>query len=230
MDTLHLAQPLPERLDRKELLYYLGYRGQPIDAQTADRLDRCEEKVLKAAQPRWTLRRFQLDELGQPTGSGLVLQGKDIFRHLAGCFELVVMVATLGSQVETLLMRTGLCDMADSLVMDAAASCAIEAVCNRLEEKLRSRVQEEGMYLTGRFSPGYGDLPLTLQADILRITNAARTIGLTLTSTNLLVPRKSVTALLGVSRSPVATRPDPCAACRLRENCQHRKEGKYCGR
>ena len=72
MDTLHLAQPLPERLDRKELLYYLGYRGQPIDAQTADRLDRCEEKVLKAAQPRWTLRRFQLDELGQPTGSGLV--------------------------------------------------------------------------------------------------------------------------------------------------------------
>ena len=43
------------------------------------------------------------------------------------------------------------------------------------------------------------------------------------------VPRKSVTALIGISDHPVTGRLATCGECVLREKCTLRKEGKFCG-
>lgn len=222
-------QPRITKPDRGEMLRYLGYSGQTLDSALTAQLDRCEAAVLAAARPLAVVRFFDLDEAGQLKNADFPLSGGDIRRHLTGCFQVAVMAVTLGTGVETLLLRTGVQNMADSLVMDAAASCTVENVCDNLEADLRSRVQAEGHYLTGRFSPGYGDLPLSAQAALLRAVNA-RSIGLGLTGTNLLVPRKSVTALLGVSKTPVSKKLSGCTICALRESCRFRKQGGYCGK
>ena len=88
--------------------------------------------------------------------------------------------------------------------------------------------REEGQFLTGRFSPGYGDYPIAVQNDLLRLLDAPRKIGLCATPTHLLTPRKSVTAVLGVAGHPVTGRRAGCANCALRERCAYRKEGKTC--
>ncbi len=50
-----------------------------------------------------------------------------------------------------------------------------------------------------RFSPGYGDCPLSAQRSIVNsVLNATRLIGLTVTPTSLLIPTKSVTAVIGL--------------------------------
>jgi cobalamin-dependent methionine synthase I len=49
-----------------------------------------------------------------------------------------------------------------------------------------------------RFSPGYGDLPLNVQAKFLEIMQASKKLGIYLNESDLMIPRKSVTAILGV--------------------------------
>lgn len=116
--------------------------------------------------------------------------------------------------------------MTKALAMDAMASAAIEQICNRAEEQFRE--QMPGIYFTWRYSPGYGDLPLELQPQILQLLDAQKRLGLTVTPEHILIPRKSVTALIGLSAQPLKKGTRGCATCRMRETCQFRKRGAHC--
>lgn len=85
------------------------------------------------------------------------------------------------------------------------------------------------MYMTSRFSPGYGDYPLTEQSRIIGYLDAQRQIGLHVTSDSLMIPGKSITALIGIADHPVTGRLATCNECVLKEKCTLRKEGKFCG-
>ena len=55
-----------------------------------------------------------------------------------------------------------------------------------------------GKTLAARFSPGYGDLPLEFQREIFRALDVPRRIGVSLGSSCLMSPSKSVTAIVGI--------------------------------
>ena len=55
-----------------------------------------------------------------------------------------------------------------------------------------------------------------------------RQMGLYVTDTCLMTPRKSVTALLGLSDHPVTGQPAGCGHCALRARCDYRKRGITC--
>ena len=82
-----------------------------------------------------------------------------------------------------------------------------------------------GESLVTRYSPGYGDLPLSIQRPLLDLLNAQRAIGLTLTPTNLMVPRKSVTAVMGVCDTPKESVLGNCTHCPLKSKCSFRARG-----
>ncbi|MBR3258643.1 MAG: vitamin B12 dependent methionine synthase, partial [Eggerthellaceae bacterium] len=46
--------------------------------------------------------------------------------------------------------------------------------------------------------PGYGDLPLEVQPDLLGLLDASRRLGITLSDSLLMSPTKSVTAIVGL--------------------------------
>ena len=83
-------------------------------------------------------------------------------------------------------------------------------------------------FLTDRFSPGYGDLPLSLQPEICSALDAARRLGLHVTEHFLLNPSKSVTAVIGLSDRPQMARIRGCGHCAMYETCALRKGGKRC--
>ena len=118
-------------------------------------------------------------------------------------------------------------DMARAAVMDFCGSAWAESVCDEAEAEIRSRFP--GKYCTDRFSPGYGDLPLNLQADFLRVLDAGRKLGITANESFLLLPCKSVTAIVGLSDRPQGAKIRGCAYCAMREECAYRKDGKFCG-
>lgn len=80
-----------------------------------------------------------------------------------------------------------------------------------------------------RFSPGYGDLPLSLQNDLLDLLDAPRRVGLTASASHILLPRKSVTAILGVADGPIEKTIRSCLGCPAHGSCQYRKSGGHCG-
>ena len=154
--------------------------------------------------------------------------GRDIARHLAGCEGAVGLAATLGAGVDALLRTLEVSDIALCAAADATASAAIEKVCDAVEADAKAWAANQGRYLTGRFSPGYGDCPLSLQPALCRALDTPRGIGLAPTRDNLLTPRKSVTAILGLADHPVTGARAGCARCLLRETCAYRKRGTTC--
>ena len=117
--------------------------------------------------------------------------------------------------------------MARAALLDACGSAWVEAGCDGAEREIAARFP--GLYLTDRFSPGYGDLPLALQRDICGVLDAPRRLGVQVGDSLLLNPAKSVTAVIGLSETPQPARVRGCGFCAMRESCQYRKGGTTCG-
>ena len=108
------------------------------------------------------------------------------------------------------------------MLVDQAADAAEQSIRDEIADR------EETIYFTSRFSPGYGDYPITHQRDMLAYLDAARKIGLTLTSADMLVPTKSITAVVGLADHPVTGRLATCGECILRDKCDLWRRGEHC--
>ena len=204
-------------LDRKRWLAALQSGGEVSDT-LKKQMDLAEEQLFEAAKPKAVYRIMNKTDIK--------LEGVSIEKHLEGCDQVAVMGATLGIGVDDLIRKAQIRDMAMAVILDCGASLLIEEVCDIFQKQIDA---ETDGYLTSRFSPGYGDYPLEYQDLIVRYIDGQRKIGLNVTANSLMVPRKSVTALLGISDHPVTGRLATCGECVLREKCTLRKEGKFCG-
>lgn len=212
--------PAPASIDQKQAAKYFGVRG--ADPASEALLARLAPDILAAAAPRMAWTACDL-----PDTNGL-LAGQDIQAHLAGCQGYVLLGVTLGAQMDRAIRRAGIGNVAAGAAADALASALAEQVCDTAEQMLRGRFSAEGRWLTGRYSPGYGDWPLSAQQPIARLLDLPRRLGVTVTDTCLMLPRKSVTALLGWADHPVTGRRAGCATCALRQRCEYRKRGTTC--
>lgn len=207
-----------------EALRYLGVRGQApaeITRQTRQALHR----LLPLCQPRHVWR--VLDKSALPA-LGLELPGQDIHQLLKDCDRVVLFALTLGAGPEQLIRREGLRSPTAGLILDACASAACEQACDQLQTQLEGQLCIHGVFPTDRFSPGYGDLPLTVQRPLLELLDAQRRCGITLSDTFIMTPRKSVTAMFGLADKPQGKRARGCAFCSMRQNCSFRKAGITC--
>lgn len=225
-----MAEPV---ISKAEVLRYLGYAGQDYGPELDSLIDEAIAICHSIATPRFTHRVFDLEIM--PEGdicipnTTLSLPGESIREHLAGAAGCALLAATLGSGIETHIRAAQRRDMTAALILDAAATSYIEAVCDKAEAGLRHEAKAQGLYLNFRFSPGYGDLPLEVQPTLLEVLDTGRRIGLTCTENLILLPRKSVTAILGIFPQPP---PQPatrgCETCSQRETCKFGKGGITC--
>ena len=124
-------------------------------------------------------------------------------------------------------MGKGWCDFFDTIDADIFALQETKLQPDQIELELQSRFP--GCHFPFRYSPGYGDLPLSVQNDLLDCLDAPRRVGLCATASHILTPRKSVTALLGVSERPIQPSSRSCLGCPGYNSCQYRKSGGHCG-
>ena len=196
--------------------------GTKLSASLGKLLDKAEQTVLTAAAPRAVYRRLPR------TALPLENCGSDLTRHLQGCDELLLLAATLGAEVDKLLRRIELTDIALAAAADALASVLLEQVCDELENEIRTQIEAQGVFMTGRYAPGYGDCPLELNDALCLAADTVRGCGLAVTPQHLLTPRKSTTAILGIADHPVTGTRAGCATCHLKETCSFRKRGTTC--
>ena len=218
-----LAIEKPQSVDLAQAARYFGAHGEP-DAATLALLQKCAVPLLAAAMPRAV---WLLADTPALTEAGL-LPGEDVHKHLTGCGQAILLAVTLGPGVDAQIRRAGVGDIAAGVASDALGSALAEQAADAAEAQLRQWAATEGKYLTGRFSPGYGDWDIAVQPLMAAALDTARKAGLCVTDTNLMTPRKSVTALLGISDHPVKGQLAGCGHCVLRTRCEYRKRGKTC--
>ena len=220
----------PEKLNRAEAYRYMGYKGGGIPENIEALTDECEDSLLKSIVPKYVYRVFDIEETEngvEVSGAGLTFGGSDIKRHLSGCEKCVLLAATLGEGADKTIRGYEISGMEKAVIADCLASAAIEQVCDKAEEEIKSKLS--GYFFTWRFSPGYGDFPLTVQRTFLDVLQAPKRIGLTVTDNFILLPRKSVTAVIGISKSGIPKGRRGCGCCNMKDRCEFRKRGEHCG-
>jgi len=218
-------------IDREEALRWLSCTDESSISETAAAyLDECEKRLLAEISPKYLYKYFPLDfDKGRPVIKDCVLplEGNDIAAHLQGCTGVILMCGTVGSGSDRLIRLMQVEDMAKAVITDAFAGAVCEQVMNTAEQIIAEELS--GKYITWRYSPGYGDFPLDIQKQLLNVLDAPKKIGLCVSDSGMLTPVKSVTAVIGVSDSPLPKRIRGCAVCNMRERCRFRKRGLHCG-
>ena len=201
-------------IDRREVIRYLGYKGHTPTQEVLDLIEECVKEVEAAAEPKHVMRRFPVEIDGEHVAAGgLSLHSSQLARNLKDCKEVIFFAATLGMGVDRLLHKYLKLQVSKAGVIQAVAAAAIEAYCNQCQQSIEAECAKEGLFVRPRYSPGYGDLALTVQNDFLQVLQAQKTVGIVLTEGDIMLPEKSVTAIMGLSPVQTGCHREGCEMC-----------------
>lgn len=211
------------KIDRAEVFRYMRTDRAKVDAVLESRLAAVETQVLAAVRPAayWQLVKVEGCANAYRVGP-LELASRNLYRELVSCPHAFLFCATLGAGVDALLRQTACMSAADLVMVQAVAAALIETYCDECETRMAAEVAAAGETLRMRFSPGYGDLPLATQKPLLAALDAQRRAGITLSETFLMMPSKSVSAIIGAGPAGGA-RSRSCQRCG-KQDCEFRIE------
>ena len=224
MDKITISE-----INTAEALRYMGAGDSVPQGAFRDTVEESQRRLLECISPSYTYRVVPIEDISAEsvTFAGITADSRDLSEMLSECHTVVLMCATLGAKADNLIRRLQTEDMAKAVAADALASAAVEQVCGKFDEMLAAKYP--GSFFTMRFSPGYGDLPLEFQKTLLAVLDSARRTGITLNSSGLMSPMKSVSAICGMADKPLPQKISGCVRCKMKETCAFRKRGMRCG-
>ncbi|MDU4934639.1 MAG: vitamin B12 dependent-methionine synthase activation domain-containing protein, partial [Peptostreptococcaceae bacterium] len=202
-------------IDREEVLRYLEYKGQDIDNNLVEIIEECRNIAKDRINPRYTFRVYSIKQkykgIIELEGTNLILESNDLYEILKDCNECILMAATLGINIEKDIKKYSCTELTKGIIIDSCATTAIEEVCDKVQNEIENNILKNGQYLTFRYSPGYGDLSIEKNTEILTILNGQKEIGLTITNSGIMIPRKSVIAIIGITDKKVEQDKTSCS-------------------
>ena len=174
--------------------YELSARIGLCSSCMEDRLMENIPDLMERVSPKFCAVRCDVEYVSDGTLriGGIEIKSRDIIKNLGGAREAYLFAATLGAEVDRFLIRLGMLSGANRFVVDGYASALVESLCDFAEAEIFGDAPR-----CKRFSPGYGDLPLDIQGELLSALSAENLLGITLTDKKMMVPTKSVTAIIG---------------------------------
>ena len=186
------AEELPFRVREA-----LRYAGAPNTDGFISQINSCRGELVKESTPAVCDRILPiLHGDGTVSMGGAVLTSRNLAGNLQNCDSVIVMAATLGVGVDRAILAASRTSPSKAVLLQGAAAELIESLCDEAERKILA-----GRDAKPRFSPGYGDLSLEAQKMIFDVLSPERHIGLTLNSSLMLSPAKSVTAFVGIVKN-----------------------------
>ena len=180
-------------VDRRAALAYAGARSATDELSCL--LDDSFVALQGNLHPRVLYEVFSIKVEGDRVDFGAFsVTSHNLAAHLAPCRRAALFVATLGIEPDRLISRYTPVSLSRATMIDAITIERIEAVCDLFCDDLSKR---EGACIS-RFSPGYGDLPLSFQEKIFAVLDCTRHVGVSLNASLLMTPTKSVSAIVGI--------------------------------
>ena len=165
----------------------------------AERVLKLRDEALKVIRPVRIWRRFPVSGGSIASGTVVLPITGTLVRHMVGCSEAYLVCGTIGAGFDAFHRRVSVESGTDALIVQAIGAALIERLMDDTEDEIRAELAE-GESLIQRYSPGYGTFPLEAQRTLLALLDAPRKVGVSLTDTLLMVPSKSVSAIIGVKR------------------------------
>ena len=182
--------PMP--FDKSEILRYAQAKGESPELDLI--IDECIGEVSDKLVYKVCYGEFDIS-VDQPNiDFGFMnVTSKDLSKNLKDCKKTVVFCATVGIELDRLILRYGRISPVKALIFQAIGAERIEALADAFNNEIKEK------YVTvPRFSAGYGDFSVYKQTDIFNTLDCGRKIGLTLNDSMMMSPTKSVTAIIGI--------------------------------
>lgn len=162
---------------------------------TNDLIEQCLSELMKVLNYKYAYKKVGVKHVGD----GVCILGNEtvksykLCKALDGCNQAFLLGVTTGIGVDRLLAKYSITSQAKNFITDALSSAAAESLCDYADNAIRNfKIRPI------RFSPGYGDLPLSFQPSLLEALDAYYTLGITINKSLLMTPVKSITAIMGV--------------------------------
>ena len=192
--TLYIVNNHDLKIKIKDVLRYL--RVKENDGTMRRLLEECSTCVYECASPKAVYTKVNVKIKRDTVDFGFMkVKSSSLSVHLSECDEAYVIATTLGVGIDRLFEKYNRILQTKAAVCDATASALIESFCDYVNETV-----VENKESVMRFSPGYGDFDLKHQKEILDYLDANKKIGITLTDSYMMVPSKSITAIIGIKR------------------------------
>lgn len=158
-----------------------------------------EAYILAQPQATWQIYDYDASNATIMGSQTLTLEASKIINYLSGSIQIAVMALTIGPELEEKVSEYFTRDEYTSgLLLDAAGTAAVEVAADQVCLFIKNQAAQKGYLTLPRFSPGYGQWDITVQPLILDLAHAHE-INLIATNSCMLMPRKSITAVIGLT-------------------------------
>ena len=209
----------PPAWNKREIMRYARIRG--ADNSYDALIDEC----IREAEPLLTYRvcctTLPVDPDGGLTIGNDRVVSQTVGKAICGSEAVILFAATVGSPFDRLIARYSRVEPSKALIFQAIGAERVESLCDAFCSQMNTELSKTGKRLTRRVSPGYGDIPLSLQKEIFAVLDCPRKIGLTLDQSLLMSPSKSVTAIAGITDG-CEKQQNNCADCD-KTDCAYRR-------
>lgn len=220
---------IPLSLETSKVLRREGFRGQPkvrpeIKSLIEELLTSVENNHL--LEPAVVYEIYNIIEMSHRQLSledNLVVPGSLLPSLLPGAKELAVIVGTIGPRLEKQV--TGYIQQGEALrgmLLDGIGSAAVDSLTQEVGKLIMSEASSRGYQVSSPVYPGAPGFSISEQWNLLELVNT-REIGVSLTSSGMMVPRKSTSMVMGIGlEMPTWTEAEACANCSLGKTCPYR--------
>lgn len=155
-------------------------------------------------------------------GDKTVLKGKAL-ESISKALEIAAVVCTIGEELEKKAGEYFAArDPLRGMLLDGIGSAAVDAVSQQACRTIADLAASRGFQTSSPLGPGMPDFPITEQYKIYKLSGAVK-IGVTLSSSGMLIPRKSVSMVIGMGQDMARwTQAEVCRKCPVNDNCTHR--------
>ena len=204
-------------MDRGEVCRFLGYQKDKGPNSTISSLiDEGMDQAYALIEPMCfyhlaDIRRIRYHRIFME--DSLIITSEVLSQVLSRCEQVAIFVANIGRCLEesvSQLMNEG--HMLKAAILDAIGSEAAEKTACYFQDEIREFANSTGAETTLRYSPGYCDWDITQQRVIFEAMDSAP-MGVTLTEECLMVPRKSVSGVIGLGQFERSVAFSPCLLC-----------------
>lgn len=148
------------------------------------------------------------------------IESKLLVGHLAAASRVIVLLATIGDELEERVAKIWDANVVYALALDGAGSGAVEALANAACQFFENKAADEGLQASIPFSPGMVDWSVAEgQPQIFKLLGADGAI-VNLTQSFIMIPRKSLTMVMGLG-TDLDTSGRTCDFCTMRATCRY---------
>ena len=215
---LILDDPTISDIDKQKVFETIGYSDSSVVPPRVSALvEEFAENSVDFLDPSYS---YIIKDIQSVQGKHVTIEDSITFhsqtvaRVLEQCQKVAIFALTIGDGLESIV--AGLAadgSMVKASVLDAIASHAAENLAGLVDDRISEEMRNQGLATSRRFSPGYCDWDVSQQEMVFKALEGNST-GINLTEDYLMLPRKSISGIIGIGddSSNVDTY-NPCRTC-----------------